>query len=66
MNKDKISIDEAIYGLVWCTAAADFKRWGLIDGKIIADQELAYLQYIAIEKKLIHLPLVGISIVNMR
>jgi len=52
MNKDKISIDEAIYGLVWCTAAADFKRWGLIDGKIVADQELAYLQYIAVEKTL--------------
>ena len=52
MNKEKIGIDEAVYGLIWCTAAADFKRWGLIDGKIIADQELAYLQYIAIEKKL--------------
>ena len=52
MNKDKISIDEAIYGLIWCTAAADFKMWGLIDGRIIADQELAYLQYISIEKQL--------------
>ena len=52
LNNNKILIDEAIYGLIWCTAAADLKTWGLVDGKLIADEELAYLQYIAIEKNL--------------
>ncbi len=47
-----ISVDDAIYGLVWCVAAADFKNWGFLKGRLIADQELAYLQYIIIEKNL--------------
>ena len=48
----KIINDDAIFGLIWCIAASDSNKWGFLEGDIISEKEINFLQNIIIKENL--------------
>ena len=51
MNVKTIN-DDAIFGLIWCIAASDSNKWGFLEGDIISEKEINFLQNIIIKENL--------------